>query len=145
MADGVGMEKESVVVTGASGFLGGRLCRALVEQGAYHVKALVRPSSSLDELPSTGLELVHGDITDPSTLLRAFRGCSAIFHCAAFVTPWTPNPSKLFTVNVDGLKNVVQAFRSTSSVTKLVYVSSFFAIGPTDGKVADESQVLLSS
>lgn len=140
-ADGDVKEKGSVVVTGASGFLGGKLCHALVEQGAYHVKAFVRPSSSLEELPSTGLELVYGDITDSSSLLQAFRGCSAIFHCGAFVTPWTPNPSKLFTVNVDGLKNVVNAVRNTPTVTKLVYVSSFFALGPTDRKVADESQV----
>ncbi|KAI5084688.1 hypothetical protein GOP47_0000857 [Adiantum capillus-veneris] len=141
MADESRKQKESVVVTGASGFLGGRVCHALVEQGAYHVKAFVRASSSLQELPSTGVELVYGDITDTSSLLHAFQGCSAVLHCAALVTPWTPNPSKLFTVNVDGLKNVVKAIRGTSTVSKLVYVSSFFAIGPTDGKVVDESQM----
>lgn len=129
------------MVTGASGFLGGRLCHALVKQGACHVKAFVRPSSSLDELPSSGVELVYGDLNDSDSLLRAFHGCSAIFHCGAFVTPWAPDPSKFFTVNVDGLKNVANAVWKTSTVKKLIYVSSFFALGPSDGKLADERQM----
>lgn len=128
-------------MTGASGFLGGRLCHALVEQGAFHVKAFVRPSSSLQDLPPSGVELVYGDVTDPDSLLRAFHGCCAIFHCGAFVTPWTPDPSKFLKVNVNGLKNVATAVRNTTTVQKLVYVSSFFALGPTDGKVANESQM----
>ncbi|KAH7297400.1 hypothetical protein KP509_26G068000 [Ceratopteris richardii] len=134
-------EKVSLIVTGASGFLGGRLCHALVGQGTFHVKALVRRSSSLKELPLSEVEIVYGDITDPSSLFAAFQGCVAVFHCAALVTPWTPHTSRLFKVNVDGLKNVVNAVRGTPSIKRLVYVSSFFALGPTSGKVADESQV----
>eukprot|EP00250_Pteridium_aquilinum_P033169 c5273_g1_i1 orf=237-1271(-) len=141
MGDPPVQEKGSVVVTGASGFLGGRLCHALVEQGAFHVKAFVRPSSTLEQLPSSGVELVYGDVTDSDSLLRAFRGCSAIFHCGALVSPWVPDPSNFLKVNVNGLKNVANAVRNTSTTTKLIYVSSFFALGPTDGKVADESQV----
>ena len=93
-------KKETVLVTGASGFLGGRICQALLSRGDCNVKALVRPSSSLHYLPSHNVELVYGDLTDLQSLIRAFHGCSAIIHCAAVVTPWVPDSSKFFMVRI---------------------------------------------
>ena len=93
-------ETETVLVTGASGFLGGRICQALLSRGDCHVKALVRPSSSLHSLPPNHVELVHGDVTDLQSLLRAFHGCSVIIHSAAIVTPWVPDSSKFFMVRI---------------------------------------------
>ncbi|KAG9450923.1 hypothetical protein H6P81_010888 [Aristolochia fimbriata] len=134
-----------VLVTGASGYLGGNLCRALVEQG-YSVRAFVRRTSDLRSLPpvdgvSGDLELAYGDITDYPAVLSACSGCQVIFHTAALVEPWLPDPTKFFSVNVEGLKNVLQAFKETKTVEKIIYTSSFFALGPTDGYVADEKQV----
>jgi farnesol dehydrogenase len=60
---------KKIVVTGASGYLGGRLCHALIRQG-YFVKALVRPTSNLSALPSSS-EVVYGDITDYTSLLSS--------------------------------------------------------------------------
>ncbi|XP_068642932.1 uncharacterized protein [Aristolochia californica] len=138
-------EEMKVLVTGASGYLGGYLCRALLEQG-YSVRAFVRRSSDLSSLQpvegaSNELELAYGDITDYHSLLSACFGCQVIFHTAALVMPWLPDPSKFLSVNVGGLKNVLQAFKEAKTVQKIIYTSSFFALGPTDGYVADEKQV----
>ncbi|XP_010926379.1 uncharacterized protein [Elaeis guineensis] len=128
-----------VLVTGASGYLGGRLCRRLVAEG-HAVRVFVRRSSDLSSLPPS-IELAYGDITDLPSLLDACSGCDLLFHAAALVEPWLPNPSQFFAVNVGGLKNVLQAFRETKTLQRIIYTSSFFALGPTDGYVADEKQM----
>ncbi|CDP01347.1 unnamed protein product [Coffea canephora] len=142
--------KKIVLVTGASGYLGGRLCHALLDQG-HHVKAFVRRTSDLSCLPSPttdstdhggALELAYGDVTDYPSLLDACSDCHVIFHAAALVEPWLPDPSRFVSVNVGGLKNVLQAYKDTGgSIEKIIYTSSFFALGSTDGYVADESQI----
>lgn len=106
-----------VVVTGASGYLGGRLCHSLLRQG-HHVRALVRPTSDLSGLPppsSSGadgaaLEVVYGDVTDYPSLLSAFSGCQVVFHAAALVEPWLPDSSKFFLVGTSAfysLQNLI--------------------------------------
>lgn len=91
-----------VLVTGASGFLGGRLCHALLRHG-YSVRAFVRRTSDLSSLPalseSVALELAYGDVTDYQSFLAACTGCNAVFHAAAVVESWIPDPSKFFTVS----------------------------------------------
>ncbi|XP_020103572.1 uncharacterized protein LOC109720703 [Ananas comosus] len=145
-----------VLVTGASGYLGGRLCAALLRDG-HCVRAFVRRTSDLGALPissssstatatsssssSSSLELAYGDVTDLPSLLRACDGCDALFHAAALVEPWLPDPSRFFSVNVGGLENVLRAVKETKTIQKLIYTSSFFALGPTDGSVADEKQM----
>ncbi|KAG5543438.1 hypothetical protein RHGRI_016239 [Rhododendron griersonianum] len=115
----------------AIGYLGGRLCHALLKTG-HSVRAFVRPTSDLSSLPPPtdggGLELVYGDVTDYQSLLAACSGCRVIFHAAALV-------------NVGGLRNVLQAYKEIGTVEKIIYTSSFFALGSTDGDVADESQI----
>ncbi|CAK9176994.1 unnamed protein product [Ilex paraguariensis] len=136
--------KKKVLVTGASGYLGGRLCYSLLKQG-HSVRAFVRPTSDLSSLPppSNGgaLDLAYGDVTDYRSLLDACSGCQVIFHAAALVEPWLPDPSRFVSVNVGGLKNVLQAYKETGTIEKIIYTSSFFALGSTDGHVADESQI----
>ncbi|KAK3039403.1 hypothetical protein RJ639_027652 [Escallonia herrerae] len=133
-----------VLVTGASGYLGGRLCHALLARG-HSVRAFVRPTSVVSSLPPPShggaLELAYGDVTDYRSLLAACSGCHVILHAAALVEPWLPDPSKFTSVNVGGLRNVLQAFKEIKTVEKIIYTSSFFALGPTDGYIADESQV----
>ncbi|KAL5992761.1 hypothetical protein ACLOJK_013680 [Asimina triloba] len=132
-----------ILVTGASGYLGANLCGALLQQG-HSVRAFVRPTSDLSSLPPLNdggpLELAYGDVTDYPSLLAACSGCHVIFHAAALVEPWLPDPSRFFLVNVGGLRNVLQAFKEAKTPQKIIYTSSFFALGPTDGFVADEKQ-----
>lgn len=142
------MKKKVVLVTGASGYLGGLLCRALFNAG-HHVKAFVRRTSDISSLPSPTdggnnggtLELVYGDVTDYESLLQACSNCHVVFHAAALVEHWLPDPSRFIPINVGGLKNVLQAYKETGTIEKIVYTSSFFALGPTDGYVADETQI----
>ncbi|EPS73428.1 hypothetical protein M569_01327, partial [Genlisea aurea] len=137
--------KKRVLVTGASGYLGSRLCDALLAQG-YAVRAFVRRSSDLSYLPTADgggdIQLAYGDITDYQSLLQAFSDCCVVFHAAALVEPWIPDPSRFTAVNVGGLRNVLRAFEDTKTIEKIIYTSSFFALGPTDGgRVADETQI----
>ncbi|KAL9244185.1 hypothetical protein vseg_017988 [Gypsophila vaccaria] len=138
------MSKKTVVVTGSSGYLGGHLCRALLSHG-YSVRAFIRKTSHLAALPplhTPHFHLSYGDVTDYPSLLSAATGCQFIVHSAAIVEPWLPHPSLFFSVNVGGLKNVIQVCKELDSIEKIVYTSSFFALGPTDGGIiADESQV----
>ncbi|KAK4429013.1 Anthocyanidin reductase [Sesamum alatum] len=137
-----------VLVTGASGYLGGRLCHALLDQG-YCVKAFVRKTSDLSSLPPPtdggasggALHFAYGDVTDYSSLLEAFSGCHVVFHAAALVEPWIPDPSRFSSVNIGGLKNVLKAYKETKTIEKIIYTSSFFALGSTDGHIGDETQV----
>lgn len=106
------MKNKKLLVTGASGYLGGRLCYALINQG-NHVKAFVRPTSDLSSVPPPtdggnnggALELVYGDVTDYSSLLEACSHCQVIFHAAALVEPWLPDPSKFSSVSSHSPEN----------------------------------------
>lgn len=125
-------------MTGATGYLGGRLCGMLVHAGLT-VVALVRKTSQVQELPPE-VELVEGDIRDGESVRRAIEGCDYVVHTAALVGSWLPDSSQFFKVNVEGFKNVIEAVKATPSVKKLIYTSSFFAVGPTDGYIGDETQ-----
>ncbi|KAG0602726.1 hypothetical protein M758_10G036500 [Ceratodon purpureus] len=127
-----------VMVTGATGYLGGCLCKALLE-GGHSVVALVRRSSKVKELPAE-VELVEGDVRDAESVRRACVGCDYVVHSAALVGSWLPDSSQFIKVNVEGTANVIEAVKATPSIKKLIYTSSFFALGPTDGYIADENQ-----
>ncbi|CAN1170888.1 Putative dihydroflavonol 4-reductase [Linum perenne] len=129
-----------VLVIGATGYLGNQLCHILKKQG-YHVRALLRRASDHSSLNE--FEIAYGDITDYDSLLNAFEGCTAVFHTAGLTEPWMPDPSVFFTVNVEGMRNVVEASRRTPTVEKVVCTLSASALGSTEGcgGAADESMV----
>ena len=121
-----------VLVTGATGFIGGNLARMLWRRG-YQVCALVRPGSNTMTIQDTGIEQVAGDILDRDSVARAARGCQAVFHCAAAYTFWSLNPGLIYRTNVTGTANVLDAARD-AGVPKVVYTSTVSTIGlPDDG------------
>ena len=126
-----------VFVTGATGFVGANLVRLLLEQG-YHVRALVRPQSRLDNLQDLEVEVVTGDLVDP-TVVDRLRGCQVLFHVAAHYSLWRCDRAQLHHSNVLGTRNILQAARA-AGVERTVYTSSVAAIGvPATGAMADET------
>jgi farnesol dehydrogenase len=124
-----------VLLTGATGFLGRAVARRLSAAG-HELRLLVREASVLDGLPD-GADLVRGDVTDQASVRRAAFGCEAVMHMAALVKMWAPERAHFDAVNVGGLLNALGAAREAGA--RLVYTSSFIAVGPTGPAPADES------
>lgn len=118
---------KKVLVTGANGFLGSWVTRALVNEG-HDVYALVRPKSDLSELEGVGCKYVHGDVTDVHSLLEAFKGMDSVFHLAGVIAYKKSQRALMNKVNVEGTANVVSVCRE-HKVRRLVYLSSVVAIG----------------
>ena len=109
------------LLTGASGFIGGHLAARLVRDG-YQVRCLVRPTSDTAKLAGLGVELVHGDLTDPGSLPRAVEGCRYVIHCGAMVSDWAL-PHEIEAVNVAGTSSLLAA-SAQAAVQRFVHISS---------------------
>ena len=129
-----------VLVTGATGFIGGNLARQLWKRG-FEVRALVRPGSNTLTIDDTDIRQVPGDILDPESVAEAVRGCQAVFHCAAFYSFWTKRPELIHRTNVDGTAIVLQAARQ-AEVSRVVYTSTVSTIGWSSGEPATEDTPL---
>lgn len=128
---------ETILVTGASGFIGSALCRALSAEG-QRVRALHRPTSSLAALAGLDVERCVGDIRKPETLRPAMDGVSLVYHAAAKSAYWR-RPADVIPAAVDGTRNVVAAARS-AGVRRLVLTSSLAAMGvPRAGELLTET------
>ena len=114
------------VVTGASGHIGNVLVRDLINKN-YDVKAFVLKSENVDYLKELNVEICYGDVRDLESLKEAFRGVDIVFHLAGIIYIGTVNKMFIYSVNIDGTKNVLQACRE-EKVKKLVYTSSVHAI-----------------
>lgn len=126
-----------VLVTGATGFIGGHIVNANLAAG-NHVRALVLPGDTGSEkLRQKGVEVVEGDIRDFSKVRDAVEGRDIVFHCAAIVTDWAPK--KLFReVTVGGAENIARA-ASEARVKRLVDMSTCDVFGTREDIVMDES------
>ena len=125
-------------MTGASGFVGANLVRALLA-GGRRVRALVRPTSRPDALAGCDVEVVTGDLLDPRSLDRAAAGCRLAFHVAADYRLWAPDASVLYRCNVEGTRNVLEAC-AQAGVERVVYTSSVGTLGiPRDGRPGTET------
>ena len=128
----------TTLVTGANGFIGAAVVRALLEAG-QQVRALVRAGSDRSNLHGVDVEVVEGDITVAETLDAAMMGCRFVFHLAADYRLWVPDPESMYATNVQGSVNVIEA-AARAGVEKLVYTSSVAVLGANaDGTPADET------
>ena len=125
-----------VLLTGGTGFLGKNVARALTARG-HEVRLLAREGSNLAGLPAG--DIARGDVCDAASVRRAAEGCQAVLHMAALVKMWVPDRGAFDRVNVDGLRAALAAAEAVGA--RLVYTSSFMAIGPTTAQPADESQI----
>jgi dihydroflavonol-4-reductase len=127
-------------VTGATGFVGAAVARALLAAG-WEVRALARAGADRRNLAGLPIEVVTGDLRDPVSYAQTLRGCEALFHVAADYRLWAPNPDELYQVNVDGTRNLLLA-AERATVERVVYTSSVATLYlKGDGTVADESSV----
>jgi dihydroflavonol-4-reductase len=127
------------LVTGASGFIGSHLARALAGRDD-ELRLLVRRGSSLDHLEDLEFERATGSITDRRAVRRAMKGVERVFHVAGSTSMRTADRERVFEINVTGTRNVVEeAMRA--EVEQVVHTSSAGAIGPArPGGAADENQ-----
>jgi dihydroflavonol-4-reductase len=127
----------TALVTGANGFLGSAVVRALLADGSA-VRALVRSGSDRRNLDGLDVEVAAGDLTDRDSLRRAAAGCSLVFHVAADYRLWVADPKPMYRSNVDGSVNVLEA-AAAAGAERLVYTSSVAVLGLNkDRTPADE-------
>jgi dihydroflavonol-4-reductase len=132
------MPQAATLITGATGFVGSAVARALAARG-HAVRVLVRPASNRANLAGLAATVVEGDLTDPASLARAVEGCRALFHVAADYRIWVPDPAAMLRANVDGTVALMRAAQA-AGVERIVYCSSVAALGLTkDGTEADET------
>ena len=125
------------LVTGASGFVGAAVARALVAQG-WEVRALVRPASDRTNLKNLPVAIAVGDLADAPSLAAALSGCEALFHVAADYRLGAPDPAQLYRTNVEGTRHLLSA-AVQAGVKKIIYTSSVATMGiPQDGTPGDE-------
>jgi nucleoside-diphosphate-sugar epimerase len=132
----------STLVSGATGFLGGRLAVFLKEKGCA-VRALARPTSDVSLLVANGIEIATGDLADERSLEQATAGRHWVFHTAGHVGDWGV-ADEFRRVNVDGTARVIAACRR-NRVRRLVHVSSLTVLGLSrSGARVDEAAPLAS-
>ena len=134
-----GSAGDRVLVTGASGFVGSAVARALRERG-LQVSCLVRASSPRTNLQGLDVQLVEGDLRDAASMGRAMQGQRYLFHVAADYRLWARDPEEIVRNNLAGTSNVMQAARD-AGVERIVYTSSVATLSLKDGP-SDETRPL---
>jgi dihydroflavonol-4-reductase len=132
-----------VLVTGATGFVGAAVVRALLKTGV-EVRVIARPGSDAANLRSMNLEKVPGDLRDKDSLRHALSGCRRLYHVAAHYALWAKDSSIFYDINVTGTRNLLEAAREVG-VERTVYCSTIGAIGlpPGGGLGTEETPVSL--
>ena len=124
------------LVTGATGFLGSAVARALLRAG-QEVRVLARPTSDRRNLADLSVEIAVGAMEDTASLARAVAGCRYLFHVAADYRLWVPDPAAMYRANVDGTRELMRAALA-AGVERIVYTSSVATLGIVADGSADE-------
>ncbi|MDI6762572.1 MAG: NAD-dependent epimerase/dehydratase family protein [Thermodesulfobacteriota bacterium] len=127
----------SALVTGGSGFIGGRLAERLATEEGVRVRAMVRNVKKAERLQKLPLEIVQADLLDLDSLRDAVSGCDLVFHCAALVRE-TGNRNEFFRTNVEGTENILKV-SSEAGVKKFIHFSSVAVYGMNPPDRTDET------
>ena len=131
-------DRSTLLLTGASGFIGSAVARALMEEG-FAVRALVRPGSRRDHLRALRIDVVEGSINDAVSVNAALASCRFLVHVAADYRLWARDPREIFNANVKGTRVLMEAARR-AGLDRVVYTSSVATVQPRpDGTPVDES------
>ncbi len=126
------------LVTGASGFVGAAVARALLARGR-RVRVLIRPSSDRRNIQGLDVDIRLGALEDHASLAAALGGCGALFHVAAYYRLWVRDPQAMYAANVEGTRQLMLAAHQ-AGVARIVYTSSVATLGlHRDGSPADET------
>ena len=131
------LKGKTALITGSTGFVGGRLAERLATEEGVHVRALARTPDKGQWLADLGVDIVPGNVTDPASLQAAAKGCQLVFHAAAWVSEGGGR-AEVWAVNVDGTQNVAEAALA-AGVERLVYLSSCAVYGSLQQHNIDES------
>jgi dihydroflavonol-4-reductase len=124
------------LVTGATGFVGSAVARALLS-GGHEVRVLARPGSDRRNLADLTVEIAEGLLEDAPSLARAVAGCRYLFHVAADYRLWVPDPAPMYRANVEGTRVLMRAALD-AGVERVVYTSSVATLGLIAEGSADE-------
>lgn len=124
-------------ITGATGFIGGKLVKRLVSDG-HQINALVRDPQKAKELQELGVHLFQGDIIDKKSLVEPMTGVDGIFHVAAWYKVGVKDKSQAYKINVTGTRNVLEVMKELD-IKKGVYTSTLAINSDTHGEVNDET------
>lgn len=125
------------LITGATGFIGGRVARQLCQAG-HQVVAVVRQPERARGLAALGVELHQGDITDQDSLRTPMRGVDGVFHIAGWYKLGTRDRDAFYRVNVQGTRNVLE-LALQAHISQTVYTSSLAVFSDTRGQTVDET------
>ncbi|MDJ0961005.1 MAG: SDR family NAD(P)-dependent oxidoreductase [Acidimicrobiia bacterium] len=128
-----------IFVTGASGFIGGKLASRLVADG-HDVRALARSEASRERVRAIGAEPVEGDLSSVDALRDQMEGCELVYHVAGVNEMCSLDELQMFRSNVTGTRNVVAA-AAAASVRRVIYTSSAVVVGEPAGTVGSERSV----
>ena len=125
------------VLTGATGFIGGRVARQLREAG-HEVVAVVRDPAKAGNLAAQGVVLAQGDVTDKESMRGAMTGVDGVFHIAGWYKIGARDKRDGKRINIDGTRNVLELMRELG-IPKGVYTSTVAVFSDTHGRLPDES------
>ncbi len=129
--------KQPALVMGANGFMGSHTVRSLVGD-ARQVRVMLRKSSNTDSIDGLPVERHYGDVADVDSMVKAMRGCGSVFYSVVDTRAWLSDPAPLYSCNVDGLINALEAAMN-AGIKRFVFTSSMATIGkPAEGRASEE-------
>ncbi len=134
------MQKQKILITGASGFIGSALVRELCSLG-HDVHIFARPSSQFELMSNLKFTKHFGSLTDSTDIIQALKGCDYFYHLAGAIGYKKSQRQNMFQVNLEGTRACVEAALKTSTLKRMIYMSSVVTVGASwsANKVLDET------